>query len=958
MNGSSQARLSAKERPRQQSGPRFPGRLSAQRNSALSSGDTLDHGAGGDVSTFEVKLGDDKEGEIGEDREEEADEEGGEEGEGGEEDSDGEQATTDDEHSDTPTLPTQPHKNQRLQDRTSRHAPDHIVPKTLPSSKAKSVHLTISDDRSKGSAFETERRDLVALERRELRKNTGLLQAPSDTNPEPAPPHGNAIGVTTNDTHINFSAEGVSRRLMMLTRSPEETTSSYPKRRRHSPRSITNEGSPISSLPGSSEAAVPRMIDANILGLPEDATTSPGAFQAYLANLVRCSQLTFEPASRKKIIHHIGDGGKGPYYFDHPQWVFGDGESKALKSNMPVRSIDAYLERRPEIGFVVFRHYNPSTMKAPEVTDDEEGSLSPIGHTSEHIETRTPNLVAAFKKLSKFGSNNFKVEHGTVIADSISLSSPYLAIFHSREILAEFLATLPSNERASLQLLLEYILCELNNEYESVDKLLGKGTITSSSIEYLFKPGDLLLKGKGNDICGYLATSWLDHSTRPLKETAEMKRKSCWSIVCEHWDFDGVFSHRKTILQFSLDSDQSSELKIDELDVKPLRSGDQATETLRRRGEMFWKCRFRHFVSYLEDPTRDSSGEERFMIDLGMYRELHKRESHDKSLGEKEVSDDLGPQRMKSESPPDEEFLYLLPRTIKGYSLKRKKWLDLEVDKISEVAWNKDAFENLVLERKTKRLLQALVSNHLEAERGTDLIYGKGNGLILLLHGGQGTGKTLTAESVAEIAEKPLYPVTCGDIGTESEMVETYLESVLHLGKTWGCVVLLDEADVFLEQRSLEDLQRNALVSVFLRTLEYYDGILILTSNRVDTFDEAFKSRIQLALHYPNLETHHRIKIWENFIRRLQSLKENIDFSDLISHVPQLANHEMNGREIRNVITTARKYAMWEKERLDFEILEDIIQTTGRFNAYIKKLHGNHTQDELAEEDGLRLQRL
>lgn len=59
--------------------------------------------------------------------------------------------------------------------------------------------------------------------------------------------------------------------------------------------------------------------------------------------------------------------------------------------------------------------------------------------------------------------------------------------------------------------------------------------------------------------------------------------------------------------------------------------------------------------------------------------------------------------------------------------------------------------------------------------------------------------------------------------------------------------MLLDEADIFLQQRNLEDLQRNALVSVFLRMLEYYEVILILTSNRVGTFDEAFKSRIQLA---------------------------------------------------------------------------------------------------------------
>lgn len=77
----------------------------------------------------------------------------------------------------------------------------------------------------------------------------------------------------------------------------------------------------------------------------------------------------------------------------------------------------------------------------------------------------------------------------------------------------------------------------------------------------------------------------------------------------------------------------------------------------------------------------------------------------------------------------------------------------------------------------------------------------------------------MTAESVAEIAAKPLYRVTCGDVGTKVEDVEKYLESVLYLGKLWGCVVLLDEADVFLEQRSLEDLQRNALVLVFLRVL-------------------------------------------------------------------------------------------------------------------------------------------
>jgi SpoVK/Ycf46/Vps4 family AAA+-type ATPase len=111
------------------------------------------------------------------------------------------------------------------------------------------------------------------------------------------------------------------------------------------------------------------------------------------------------------------------------------------------------------------------------------------------------------------------------------------------------------------------------------------------------------------------------------------------------------------------------------------------------------------------------------------------------------------------------------------------------------------------------------------------------------------------------MAEKPLIRVTCGDIGTTAVVVEKYLETALYLSKTWGCVVLLDEADVFLEERSLRNLERNAIVSVFLRMLEYHEGIVVLTSNRVGTFDEALKSRVQLALHYENLTRSQRLRI-------------------------------------------------------------------------------------------------
>jgi SpoVK/Ycf46/Vps4 family AAA+-type ATPase len=172
-----------------------------------------------------------------------------------------------------------------------------------------------------------------------------------------------------------------------------------------------------------------------------------------------------------------------------------------------------------------------------------------------------------------------------------------------------------------------------------------------------------------------------------------------------------------------------------------------------------------------------------------------------------------------------------------------------------------------------------------------------------------GTGKTLTAESVAEIAQMPLFPITYQDMGTEPDEVEAYLQlvfEVFELGQSWNCVLLLEEADVFLEERTLTDFQRNSLVSVFLRTLEYYEGILILTSSRVGTFDEAFRSRIHIALHYEDLKPRSRKTIWSNFLSRLEGTEVGENVAEIGERLDQLANYKFNGRDIRNALATAR----------------------------------------------------
>ncbi|KAL1618318.1 hypothetical protein SLS54_007295 [Diplodia seriata] len=336
------------------------------------------------------------------------------------------------------------------------------------------------------------------------------------------------------------------------------------------------------------------------------------------------------------------------------------------------------------------------------------------------------------------------------------------------------------------------------------------------------------------------------------------------------------------------------------------------------------------------------------MIDVPAYHDLHsnKRDTLQQ--------DDIDPEELEGDKMPDDTFALLLPPTIQGFGFHDKKWKNLSVEMIREVSWNETAFEKLVLEERKKELVKALINIHTATfSSSTDIIEGKGNGLIMLFHGGPGTGKTLTAESVAELTKKPLYRVTCGDMGTDPEKVENYLESVLYIGTTWKCVVLLDEADVFLEERRDTDLQRNALVSVFLRILEYYDGILILTSNRVGIFDEAFKSRIQLSISYPALDEKGRKEVWSEFINSLQEERDFVDLEDINKKIGLLASNKLNGRQIRNTVKTARQLATYKKEKLRYRHFDLVIDVANEFEEYLTKTRGLD-DDEKAEAEQVR----
>jgi len=127
-----------------------------------------------------------------------------------------------------------------------------------------------------------------------------------------------------------------------------------------------------------------------------------------------------------------------------------------------------------------------------------------------------------------------------------------------------------------------------------------------------------------------------------------------------------------------------------------------------------------------------------------------------------------------------------------------------------------------------------------------------------------------------------------------------------------------------LEARDNYDLERNKLVSIFLRTLEYYEGILFLTTNRVDNIDSAFQSRIHISMEYPPLNIESRLKVWKNFLDR--GSEHQLDDAQLM----ELAAIDLNGRQIKNILKTSQLLACRRKVPLEYEHLRTVLSIEGR----------------------------
>ncbi|KIP06048.1 hypothetical protein PHLGIDRAFT_119307 [Phlebiopsis gigantea 11061_1 CR5-6] len=316
-------------------------------------------------------------------------------------------------------------------------------------------------------------------------------------------------------------------------------------------------------------------------------------------------------------------------------------------------------------------------------------------------------------------------------------------------------------------------------------------------------------------------------------------------------------------------------------------------------------------VLFNDVPVKSSTTTDRVMIDPATFR-LFK--SNSRLL--RNVTRKLDPTTLT-----DEQLLICTPILL-GFNFGSKAWGGFAIDRVKEIVWSDEIFHQLVLGSKHKQLIRGLITQHsAKTSLFDDIVAGKGKGLVGLLCGNPGCGKTLTAEAVAEVTHRPLYIVSAGELGTEPEHLDKKLTEILELAQLWDAVLLLDEADVFMQARSNTDVSRNALVSIFLRQVEYYRGILIFTTNMIESMDQAFESRIHFCIRYPDLDFASRRAIWKMFFSKSMR-DEQITDEDL----DRLAAHKLNGRQIKNAVSTARSIALQQGAIPSVEHVDTVLE--------------------------------
>lgn len=450
---------------------------------------------------------------------------------------------------------------------------------------------------------------------------------------------------------------------------------------------------------------------------------------------------------------------------------------------------------------------------------------------------------------------------------------------------------------------------EKKQEQKRQEKLrserISKGTFIMQDLPHVIHVGDRVLAShEGEPIAGVVVHHGIQMGwTGPLYEIV-------LRVISHHEDGSVGYSNLTVRMK-----DWSGTRTWSEIMVRPLTDGVKSE--LEARGRIFRDAvknpSYMSYVGEVYQPTWfgwfPMGGNGRVVVDGPGCRSMMPNVMQTMLMGIRDNDDENN----KTFEIEDNE-LYMTSPFVPLFSFRQKRWLVGKVAGLSPVVFKTDVFDKLVLDDERKFIVKSLVEH--SGTSFSDIIGGKSGGFIFLLHGPPGVGKTLTAEATAETLQRPLYMVSVGELGTDPQQLETKLGQILELADRWNAVLLLDEADIFLEQRTDHDLERNAMVGIFLRLLEYFNGVMFLTTNRVKNFDRAFHSRISLALHYGEMDDNTRRKVWTNLLTAA-----DIKIGKGGVNLDTLAKMPLNGRQIKNSIRLAQTIAKAKGKSVDEETL-------------------------------------
>jgi len=500
-----------------------------------------------------------------------------------------------------------------------------------------------------------------------------------------------------------------------------------------------------------------------------------------------------------------------------------------------------------------------------------------------------------------------------------------------------------------------FISKRMESVYSKWNEILNKGLVSFEALAKVFCVGSNVVKVS----CGGFLQGGIVTSLKYKKPRKGLSDISSWAVTVRTINTDGKKIYEETenhtIYDFS-----PKLLSFSDLTIRPVTDSEKCMLT--KRGQLFRELAIgSHHKAYL-GMMSGMRADGRIMIDVKYGSSRRSHNSKDRDL--------------------DDSLLWITPPSLSAFSFRLRKFGLCHIELMSDIMWREDAWSKLVLPEAKKDLIHALVlqtrcqeevdvlekrrwdvtrlmnqttsndthetkmvidSRSLDAAKeiddklgsGMDFVLGKGGGCTMLFHGKPGTGKTLTAEAISELLRRPLYTVTVGELGTTAAELESKLKKILDLASSWKAIILLDEADVFLAQRNSSDINRNGLISIFLRTIEYYNGVLILTTNLPGHIDEAFLSRIHLSLYYEPLQVAQRTEIWRNFLEILppspsdevESIMNDNDGSkqSRFDYERLAKRYEINGRQIRNVFHITQTLARQKKVEPTQEMIEEVI---------------------------------